>query len=108
MEAITPSGTAIKVANKVTIKDPIISGKIPKVGGSYVGYHSCPKRKSFTDTLLNKGSPSRKRDRTIIASTKIETREKGKTIFNDDFLSRSGHTQSPTRFLLLNQLLPHD
>ena len=41
----------MNVEKKVTMKDPTISGQMPKAGGSKVGYHSLPKRKSRTETM---------------------------------------------------------
>jgi hypothetical protein len=51
-----------------------MSGKIPKDGGSEVGYHSLPKIKSSGETILNIGKPSRKREKTIRPRTTMETR----------------------------------
>lgn len=41
-----PSGTAMHDAKMVTASEPIIRGKMPNSGGSDVGYHKCPVRKS--------------------------------------------------------------
>ncbi len=51
-----------------------MSGKIPKSGGSAVGYQYLPKRKPFTETCLKMGSPSAKRKTTIRTRIVIEAR----------------------------------
>ena len=58
----------------VTAMEAVMSGKIPKSGGSAVGYQYSPKRKSFTETCLNMGSPSAKRKTTIRTRIVIEAR----------------------------------
>jgi hypothetical protein len=57
----TPSGIEIREDNNVTASDAIISDKIPKSGGSEVGYQYSPKIKSLTATSLKIGIPSMKR-----------------------------------------------
>jgi hypothetical protein len=54
---------------------------MPNEGGSEVGYHSIPSKKSLTDTLPNIGRPSRKSEKTINPRTITETREKAKKIY---------------------------
>ena len=63
----TPKGIDMTDDTIVTATDPIISAKIPKSGGSSVGYQRLPKIKSFTETLLKMGRPSMKRKTTIRA-----------------------------------------
>jgi hypothetical protein len=50
----------------VTTRDPIIIGKIPKSGGSDVGYQYVPNIKFFTETTLKIGNPSTKRNTEIV------------------------------------------
>src|SRR5512135_786264 len=71
-------GTAMSVERKVTMKDPTISGQIPNAGGSKVGYHSLPRRKSLTETTRKMGSPSRNRKVTIRPRIRIDTQAKRK------------------------------
>jgi hypothetical protein len=61
----TPKGTHINKAPAVTHKDPKIKGKIPKSGGSKVGYQYFPKRNLNTLTSLKIGKPSLKRTMVI-------------------------------------------
>ena len=37
------------------MKDPTINGQMPNAGGSKVGYHSLPNRKSLTETIAEDG-----------------------------------------------------
>ncbi len=71
-------GTAIREDKTVTIRDPTIRGQIPYDGGSYVGYHSFPNRKSQSLTSLKIGSPSRKRNTTMRNRIRSEISEKRK------------------------------
>jgi hypothetical protein len=59
-------------ATAVTDKDAAISGKMPKAGGSSVGYQYFPKMKSLTETLLKMGRPSINRKITIRPSIVID------------------------------------
>jgi len=67
---IIPSGTAIRPDKRVTYTDPRISGKIPKLAGSSVGYHCVPKIKSMNDTCLKTGRPSFNR-KTMISNNDV-------------------------------------
>jgi hypothetical protein len=60
--------------------DPIISGKIPKSGGSSVGYQYCPKTKSITETSLKMGRPSMNKKIVINARVAIEASEIQKNV----------------------------
>ena len=62
---MTPSGMAIIPEKTVTANEATIRGKIPKSGGSDVGYQYLPRRKSLTETVLKIGSPSLKRNSMI-------------------------------------------
>jgi hypothetical protein len=68
----------MNVERKVTMKDPAISGQMPNAGGSKVGYHSPPRRKSRTETMRKIGMPSRNRKATIRPRIRIETQAKRK------------------------------
>ena len=67
-----PSGIDIKADSKVTDSEATISDKIPKSGGSEVGYQYFPKIKSLTETSSKIGIPSMKRNTIIMKSITIE------------------------------------
>jgi len=69
---------AIRDERKVTNNEAIISGKIPKSGGSSVGYHSLPNRKAFKETFLKMGRLSLKRKITIKARVEMDIKAKNK------------------------------
>lgn len=58
-----PSGTAMHDAKMVTASEPIIRGKMPNSGGSDVGYHKCPVRKSQRGIVRKQRQPSIKTGR---------------------------------------------
>jgi hypothetical protein len=61
-------------ATAVTLRDAIMSAKIPNSAGSEVGYQYLPKIKSLMATFSNMGRPSIKRNITIRVSTVIDAR----------------------------------
>ncbi len=71
--AAMPMGTEMAAAPKVTSSEPRISGRIPKRGGSEMGYQLLPKRKSITLSPRNSENPSRSKKRKI---SKTKTTEK--------------------------------
>jgi hypothetical protein len=74
MAVITPRGIARTLERRVTEIEATISARMPKSGGSDVGYHDFPNRKSLTETTLKTGTPSMKRKRTIKKRMVIEAR----------------------------------
>ncbi|KXB65213.1 hypothetical protein HMPREF1863_01721 [Aedoeadaptatus coxii] len=53
----TPMGTPIIIEPKVTITEPKIMGKIPKLAGVDVGRHSFPRIKWLGPVFKIKGTP---------------------------------------------------
>ena len=63
--AAMPMGTEMAAAPSVTSSEPRISGRMPKRGGSEMGYQLLPKRKSITLSPRKRENPSRSRNRKI-------------------------------------------
>jgi hypothetical protein len=80
MAVSTPNGIEITEDTPVTAIDPTISGKIPKAGGSSVGYQYFPKTKSLTETSFKIGSPSINKKIVINARVAIEASEIQKNV----------------------------
>ena len=74
MAVMTPKGIDSVDDTNVTAREATINGKIPKSGGSDVGYHSVPKMKSLMDTFAKIGIPSEKRKKTIIPRVVMHAR----------------------------------
>jgi hypothetical protein len=106
MAVITPRGIEISEATPVTVTDAMMSAKIPKSGGSDVGYHSLPRRKAFTETLLKIGSPSINRNRTMRDSVMMdaEAMRKKSIRIPRSFLRRFSAFRSPFVMLSISRL----
>jgi hypothetical protein len=74
MAVITPRGIDRTLERTVTAIEAITRGKMPKAGGSDVGYQNRPNKKSCTETTLKIGTPSTKRKRAIKKRLVIEAR----------------------------------
>jgi hypothetical protein len=71
---MTPRGMEMREENAVTAIEAMIKGKIPKSGGSEVGYQYLPNRKFFRETFSKMGIPSMKRKNTMSPSVVMEAR----------------------------------
>ena len=70
--AAMPMGTEMAAAPSVTSSEPRISGRMPKRGGSEIGYQLLPKRKSPTLSPRKRERPSRSRNKNISSTNTTE------------------------------------
>src|SRR3989338_2874419 len=104
--AAIPSGMAITAAPRVTRSEPRISGRMPKSGGSEIGYQLVPVRNAAGRTVKKSRAPSFRRKTKISETMRIEAtplaRTSASTIFSLSRLFDNGHEV----YLLDNGLAP--